>query len=426
MIYRIIITGLLVMMLVSVAGGNPLELDKKVSLQFDNAPLASVLTLISQQYNINIVQSGVGDQKVTVKLEDVALVDALKAILNSNGFNYYFSGDIVVVKPMEQSAVGETVAQTITLNYISPAAVMNATADMLSPKGKMKIIEDPGLAGKQSSGPHATQVVIVDLPEVVDQVVAFVRNIDQPEQQVAIEVKMIEVNVNKDTKTGLTWPTSLTTRLSGITTDAVSSSATEKAPQALGQIQLPDGKWEWGKLSVNEVSVVLDFLEQSGNSKLISDPRITTLNNHEAEIKVTTVIPIQTINRFSEGGAVQDIVTYQDEEVGISLLVTPHITDGDRIVLDVLPTVAEIIGYTGPEGNQKPITSERSVKTKIEVKNGETAVLGGLLKENKIENQQKVFFLGSIPIIGGLFRHKTVQTSTTDLMILITPTLIGL
>ena len=426
MIYRIIVTGLLVLMLISIAGGGPLEPDRKISLQFDNAPLASVLTLISQQYNINIVQSGIGEQKISVKLDDVGLVDALKAILNSNGYNYYFSGDIVVVKPMEQSAVGETVAQTITLNYVSPAAVMNATADMLSPKGKMKIIEDPGSAGKQSNGPDATQVVIVDLPEVVEQVVAFVMKIDQPERQVAIEVKMIEVNVNKDTRTGLTWPTSLTTRLSGITTDAGSGSSTDKPPQALGQIQLPDGKWEWGKLSVNEVSVVLDFLEQSGDSKLISNPRITTLNNHEAEIKVTTVVPIQTINRFSEGGAVQDIVTFQDEEIGISLLVTPHITDGDRIVLDVFPTVAEIIGYSGPEGNQKPITSQRSIKTKIEVRNGETAVLGGLLKENKIENQQKVFFLGSIPIIGGLFRHKSVQNSTTDLMILITPTLIGL
>ena len=136
---------------------------------------------------------------------------------------------------------------------------------------------------------------------------------------------------------------------------------------------------------------------------------------------MTTIVPIQTINRFSEGGAVQDIVTFQDEEIGITLRVTPHIAEGDEIILDVYPTVAEIIGYSGPVDNQKPITSERSVRTKINVRDGRTAVLGGMIKENKIDREQSVFFLGSLPIIGNLFKHKTVQTSSTDLLILITP-----
>jgi len=174
-------------------------------------------------------------------------------------------------------------------------------------------------------------------------------------------------------------------------------------------------------LSINELSLVLDFLEKSGNSKLISDPKITTLNNHPAEIKVATVVPIQTINRFSEGGSIQDIVTFQDEEVGITLNVTPHIAENNRIILDVNSTVSEIIGYSGTLDTQKPITSERSIHTRITVMNEETAVLGGLFKEDKIENEQRIFLLGSIPIIGGLFRHKTSEVSTTDLTIMITP-----
>ncbi|MCP4703234.1 MAG: type II and III secretion system protein, partial [candidate division Zixibacteria bacterium] len=151
---------------------------------------------------------------------------------------------------------------------------------------------------------------------------------------------------------------------------------------------------------------------------------ITTLNNYEAEIEVTTIIPIQTINRFSEGGSVQDIVSFQDEEIGITLKVTPHITENDEIMLDVKPSVAEIIGYSGPIDSQKPITSQRSVNARIIVKNNETAVLGGLMKENKIETVQKVFLLGSIPIIGNLFKHKTTQVNNTELLILITPTIL--
>jgi type II secretory pathway component GspD/PulD (secretin) len=193
----------------------------------------------------------------------------------------------------------------------------------------------------------------------------------------------------------------------------------------MGQIQLPDGKWQWGKLSLEETRLVLDFLQQRGNSKLISDPRITTLDNHPAEIKVTTIVPIQTINRFSEGGAVQDIVTFQDEEVGITLNVTPHICGNGEVILDVKPTVAEIIGYSGPTDNQKPITSQRSVNAKITVGDGETAALGGLLKENKIETEKRVFLLGNLPILGHLFRHKSTESSTTELMIFITPTIIS-
>ncbi len=423
---KILIICIIFGLLQAAALAGTVDLSRKISLQFERQPIGLVLKVIAQQYNLNIVQSGDMEKQISVKLENVALSDALKAILNSNGFNYYFSGDVVVVKPLDRNAEGETEAKVITLNYISPGAAMNAATDMLSSKGKMKIVEDPAQTNKGAGTPRASRLVIVDLPEVVEKVSAFLNSIDSPQIQIGIEVKMIEVNVTNDKTYGMTWPTSLTARASGIETDNVSTTTSSSAaPMALGQVQLPKGKWEWGKLSVDEVQVVLDFLQQSGHSKVISDPRITTLDNCEAEINVSTVVPIQTINRFSEAGATQDIVTFQDEEIGISLLVTPHIIDGGRILLDVLPMVSEIIGYSGPEGNQKPIRTERSIRTKIAVKTGETAVLGGLLKESKIENNQRIFLLGSLPIVGNLFRHKSIQNSTTDLMILITPTIIG-
>ncbi len=406
---------------VSLAG--VFDTDKKISLQFDNVPIASALDMIAQQYNLNIVQSGELEQKISIRLDSVSLMDALRAILISNGYNYYLAGDILVVKPIDINAPGETVARIITLNNISPASAINAVSDLLSSKGKMKIVEDPGKGGKSGGAPNPTQIVIVDLQEVVERIESFIKEMDKPQLQVAIEVQMIEMNLDKKTSAGFNWPTSLSGKAHGIAPATQSSSSTSST-EAFGQIQLPNNKWEWGKLSVDQVKLILDFLDQSGNSKLISNPRITTLNNHEAEIRVSTVIPIQTINRFSEGGAVQDIVTFQDEKIGISLLVTPHIIDSANITLDVYPTVAEIIGYSGPEGNQKPITSERTVQTMITVKDGETATMGGLLKENNIENTQKVFLLGSIPILGQLFRHKTVETSSTDLIILITPSIV--
>ena len=398
------------------------DLDRKVSLQLEDIPLFTVLNMISANYNLNIVQSSLIDKEISIRLDEVPLKDALAAILSSNGYNYYFSGDIIVVKPIEMNAVGELTSRTIMLNYLSPSAAVNAVQNRLSSKGTIKILETPS-TGQQADGIRASRIIITDLVEVVPVIETLIREIDIPERQVSIEVRMVEINMDSDKRIGISWPTNLTARLHDAA-DIAQETDGGTGTSALGFMGLSNGDWEWGRLSVEETQIIIDFLDQEGNAKLISNPHITTLNNHEAEIKVTTVIPIQTINRFSEGGSVQDIVSFQDEEIGITLKVTPHICDNDEIVLDVRPTVAEIIGYAGPAESQKPITSERSIFTRIRVADGETAVMGGLLRENKIETEQKIFLLGSIPIVGNLFKHKSIQKNTTDLMIMISPKII--
>ncbi len=419
---RMITAVLTIIILIPSLAAAKVDFNKKVSLQFDGVSISTILGMVASKYKLNIVQSGQLDKEVTVKLDDVTLGDALKAILHSSGYNYYNAGDIIIVKSLEMNAIGELVTETVTLNYLSPASAVTAAQERLSSKGSIKVLEDTQAAGSRT-GRKPSRVVITDLPEVVPIVVQLVKSLDFREPQVAIEVRMVEVNVTSVDRVGFSWPTQFSARVHGAS-EITESTQDESGTEALGYFQLPDGAWQWGRLSVEETRVMLEFLNQDGNSKLISDPRITTLNNHEAEIKVTTIVPIQTINRFSEGGAVQDIVTFQDEEVGITLKVIPHICEDSTIILEVQPTVAEIIGYSGPAESQKPITSERAINTRIMVKNGQTAVLGGLLKENNIETESKVFILGSIPILGHFFRHKTTQKSTTDLVIMITPNIL--
>ncbi|RKX21891.1 MAG: hypothetical protein DRP51_03390 [Candidatus Zixiibacteriota bacterium] len=404
--------------------GNPISLDKKISLQFEEVPISTILTMIAQRHDLNIVQSSEISAEISLQLDNVSLGDALNAILASNGYNYFYSGDIIVVKPLEMDAPGELQVKTFTLKYLPPSAAVGAIEKILSPKGKIKTIKisEDSKSGTNTAVP--TQILVFDYPEIIRKAEDLINDIDIPQPQIAIEVRMIETNVDDEKNVGFSWPTSLGARLHGLTTSSSSTTTSRSSSEALAQMQLPDGGWQWGILSVEETSAILNFLNKKGNSKLLSNPRITTLNNYEAEIRVTTIVPIQTINRFSEGGAVQDIVTFQDEEIGITLKVTPHICENDEIILDVEPTVAEIIGYSGPIDNQKPITSQRSVRARIIVTDKETAALGGLMKENKIETVQKVFLLGSIPIIGNLFKHKTTKTSNTELLILITPTIL--
>ena len=139
---------------------------------------------------------------------------------------------------------------------------------------------------------------------------------------------------------------------------------------------------------------------------------------------VTTTIPIQTLNRFTEGAVVQDIVSFQDLDVGITLSVIPRINDDNVITLKVNPVIEEIVGYTGPIDNQRPITSNRSMTTEVRVKNNETLVMGGLFKESEFVTVKKIPIMGSIPILGRLFQHRTTKTEKTDLTIFITPRII--
>lgn len=424
--FKIILYLIPILLLPVLLLGGPIDLDKKISLQFEEVSISTILTMIAQQHNLNIVQSSEISEEISLQLENVSIRDALNAILSSNGYNYYYSGDIIVVKPLEMNVPGELVTKVFTLNYLPPSAAVNAIENILSPKGKIQTIESPEESRVSTNTAIPTQILVFDYPEIIGKVEDLINEIDISQPQLTIEVKMIETSIDNEENIGFAWPASIGARLHGLSTETETGTYTtsQTDAEALAQMQLPDGGWQWGILSVEETSAMMNFLDKKGNSKLLSNPRITTLNNYEARIEVTTVVPIQTINRFSEGGSVLDIVTFQDEEFGITLKVTPHICENDMIILDVEPTVAEIIGYSGPIGNQKPITSERSVSARIIVKNKETAALGGLMKETKIETVQKVFLLGSIPIIGNLFTHKTTQIKKSELLILITPTIL--
>jgi general secretion pathway protein D len=276
--------------------------------------------------------------------------------------------------------------------------------------------------GQQKNSHSPNQIVVTDFTAVIDEIVLLVEQLDQPQRQISIEVKIIESKVDSKSKLGFAWPTSLTTSLGAGTQTIGEESYQAELENIAGSLNPQTGRWTWGTLTVDQLTTVLDLLNQAGNSKLISDPHITTLENQEAYIKVQTVIPIATISRFSEGAATQDIQTFYDEEVGISLYVTPRINEDSRITLDVRAQIEDIIGFAGPSDNQKPITSSRSLKTTVIVNDSETVALGGLLKETEIEQTQKFPLLGHIPIIGSLlFTNKSTEKTMTDLIILITP-----
>jgi len=393
-----------------------------LTLSLENVAVADVLNLIAVQNGLNLVVSGEVTGTVSLRLEEVSWTSALDAILLPMGYNYFVRGEVIIVKPFDQVSPGELDTRTVTLRFLDPVTAKKALEPLKSAQGQI-IVLDKSPSAEAVALPAAetyrpNRLLLADFPSVVDRMLAVLEEIDQPEPVVTIEARIIETNVDDDTRIGFTWPTVLTATLGG---DSASTGGSGLSGSSLAW-DPNNGDLSWARLSAEQVSVMLHLLEQGGNSRLISDPHVTTLANHEAEIKIQTVIPIATINRFTEGAVIQDIVTFQDEEVGISLRVTPRVNREGMITMEVIPVVEDIIDFTGPVDNQKPITTERSVRTTVAVAEGETLALGGLRKESELKQKQRVPLLGRIPLLGNLlFTYTSNEKKTTDLIILITP-----
>jgi len=416
---KIIAGILLIVLLATAASALPAGKHDKITMKLKEVPLIEVLNMIALQYNLNLVVSGDVTGVVTIHLEEVDIFNALNAILNSNGYNYFVRDDVILVKP-------ESSSKLITLKYIVPNTAVKALETRLSDKGQVTVL-DKNIENNKSTTDkfQPNRILITERASLLGDLEQLITEIDVPERMIQIEAKIIETKLDKNSKLGFLWPSSVTGSLNnaeGWSTTSTDGEESSSSNDIAGFHDIENELWTWGKVSVQQLNMVLDFLKHDDNTKLISDPHITTLENHEAEIKITTIIPIQTINRFSEGAIIQDIVTFQDEEIGISLKVTPRINEAGLITMEVNPIIEDIIGYAGTDNYRKPITSSRSIKTQITVKDGETIALGGLLKENEIKSEQKVPILGYIPIIGKLlFTHTTTEKTTTDLIILITP-----
>jgi type IV pilus assembly protein PilQ len=409
---------------IAIADTNQILKKGNISLTLSGVPLADALNMIAEQNDLNLVISGSVSGDVSLNLTDVSVETALDAILTAHGYAYYVTDGVVVVKSTDVDVAAELVSKTVTLKYVDPVTAQKALNSRLSDKGQVIILNRQTAEGDTKDSFHPNRLFLTERPNNIDKLMGLITEIDTPERMIMIECKIIETKVDNSTKLGFQWPTSFGAKISGVddgTTSSSSSTTTTTANASVAR-SFEAGTWTWGTLSVDQVNFVLDALMRNGNSKILSNPHVTTAENYEAEISTQTIIPIQTINRFSEGAVIQDIVTFQDEEVGIRVLVTPRINEEGKITLDVNPVIEDIIGYTGPPDNQKPIKTSRTIKTRVTVADGETLALGGLIKEDEIITRQRVPLLGQIPLLGNiLFSHKSVEKNTTDLMILITP-----
>jgi general secretion pathway protein D len=186
----------------------------------------------------------------------------------------------------------------------------------------------------------------------------------------------------------------------------------------------------WGQIDEDGLSmtVILNALKETSNANILSTPSILTLDNQEAYITVGQNVPFVTGSFTNTGaggdGAQNPFQTIERENVGITLTVTPHINEGDSVVLDIMQEVSSLSNLSVTQSASDIITNERKVQTKVLAVDGQVVVLGGLIKDDVQDAQQKVPLLGDIPYLGRLFRSDAEKVTKQNLMIFIRTTII--
>jgi type IV pilus assembly protein PilQ len=424
----------------------PAEPQGRATFSFKGARAQDALRLIAAQFGVSIVIGKEVPGTLTANLSNVTFAEAVSYVAEATGADYRVEGNVLLVNP-----AGST-SRLFRLRYLDPSAAADVVRRMLSEKGNVEPFSGrastiPGATGEgllpeTPNGSRENAVIVTDTPARLERIAAVLDQMDARPRQVAITAKLVETTLGKDEKLGVDWQ--LRASAAGATLPTTfpfpktaGSGDFTPTPNPNNQVggggpAFPPGQtfpyptpadYVFGKLSFQEFSVAMDILRQTANTNLVSAPTITTLDNNEAEIVVGTVVPVARYERLKETGTME-ISGYDEKKIGVRLLVTPHVADDSTMVLSVSPEISEIVEYRG-QFNERPVTSTRSATTQVVVKNGETLAIGGLIKTVDLQIVRKVPILGDVPLLGALFTHKTIQKQKVDLMIFVTPRLLG-
>jgi type IV pilus assembly protein PilQ len=410
---------------------------RSLSLNFQNISVRTVLQIIADYNNFNLVTSDTVEGEITLRLDDVPWDQALDLILQTKGLDKRIEGNILMVAPSEELAIRESndlknrqevkelaplYSEYLQINYakaIDIAELLKTTdSTLLSSRGSVAVDE------------RTNTLLVKDTAEILENVHRLIEVLDIPIKQVLIEARMVTVKDDVSEDLGIRW--GITDQQGSKGTSGTIGGATSIANGTIPSIDdrlnvnLPAAAssatsiaFHVAKLADGTVlDLELSALEQENKGEIIASPRITTSNQKSAYIEQGVEIPY--VESASSGATT---VTFK--KAVLSLRVTPQITPDDRVILD-LEITQDSQGTTvaTATGEAVAIDTQR-IGTQVLVDNGETIVLGGIYQQNLISRVSKVPVLGDIPLVGFLFRNSTDTNERQELLIFVTPKIVA-
>lgn len=372
--------------------------ERLISMDMENADILTVLRALAEFSRMNIVVGKSVSGNVTVRLHNVPWRQALDIILKSSGYAYREEAGVIRVDTGEnlekQDLDLPLVSRVYNLEFADPAEIGNQVTRLLSSKGKA------------TPDPRTNAIVVYDVGPVQDKVAKLVNILDSPTPQVEIAVKVIDIDAALSRGLGIKWT------ITGLQSRILRGDLTmNRQPAVAGY-----GVFNIGTVpSFAQLSATLNIMENEGKTKTIASPRITAVNNRQASILGGKKFSVTVLDE--RGNPI-----VQFFEVGTKLNVTPHINSLEEITMDIKAEVSEVDEASVTIG--RPIITSSEASSKVLVRDGNTVVIGGFIKQKEEKSVKGIPILRSIPIIGFLFKETATTTSDRELLIFITPTII--
>ncbi len=371
--------------------------DRKIDLDFDNTNLSDILLIIGDTGGMNIVlDPALKSNTLDLHLKQISLEEALLLIANSYDLGFKLVGDAIFVTENAKLRYENKVSRIIKVRNV---AVQEA-----------KVLVDD-LVDKVNASEELNSLIVVGDPKDVAKVEQIIQSIDTPQPQVILVAKIIEVNKDALKDLGVDWSDQINIgyQESGRPSDFNDSEDSTGSWYRVAQIQRNPLQFE----------TTIRMLEQQNKAKVLSEPRVTTLNGKEAEIFVGDEVPY-TITNIT-GGVVTNDVRFV--EPGIRLRITPSIIEDNFVVMKIEPEVSFIVSFRGPN-DEFPQVRTREATAHVRVENKQPFVLGGILNQEDKQNLFKVPFLGKLPLFGNLFSYEKNTAVDTELIITVIPTIV--
>lgn len=398
-----------------------------IDLKVTNADVTDVLRTFAQISGLNvIVQPGVAGV-VTAELENVPWDQALEEVLKINNLDYELDGNVMRIAPtetlrkeaQERQQLAAAKALSIPLRTVYQR-LSYANADEVA---RLLKTGTSGLLTQRGSvvvDRRTNALIIKELPTNMDAVLSVVDLLDSPEPQVMIEARIVETTKRFNRDLGVSWAVNaIADAAHGNTTGLVFPAQGSLG----GGVNLP-GNSNNGTLRLKlgnilntfNLDVALQAAESEGLITILSAPKVATLNNQRATIQSGLQIPVQTI--------INDAFAVQFINATLRLDVIPQVTAEGTVLMDINISKREVQLAFVVAGNSNAPISTKDASTRLVVRDGGTAVIGGIYKVTGQNGEDRVPGLSNIPIIGHLFKHRTRQEENDELLIFITPRVI--
>jgi len=406
---------------------------EKLSLNFQDIDVRSVLQLIADFTNLNLVASDTVQGGITLRLQNVPWDQALDLVLKTKGLDKRKIGNVLLVAPADEIAARERQElesqkqiaelaplrrELLQVNYAKAADIAKLFQSVTSAEAKVDE------RGSITVDERTNNIIAYQTQDRLDELRRIVAQLDIPVRQVMIEARIVEANVDYDKSLGVRWGGSVQNKgnwnTSGVSNGANASStigtpgstSTNSPFVDMGTAANTSGL---GIAFITD-NVLLDLeltaMEKTGNGEIVSQPKVVTSDKETAKILKGTEIPYQ---EASSSGA----TSVSFKEASLSLEVTPQITPDNRIIMEVKVTKDEP-DYLNKVQDVPPI-KKNEVNAKVLVNDGETIVIGGVFSNTQSKVVDKVPFLGDVPYLGRLFRRDVVSEKKSELLVFLTP-----